>query len=91
VSYELLYHQDVRVHDLHRINRNIQERIRRALENRLALVPEQFGEPLRGTLRGYWKLRVGDYRVVFRVVKKEVWIFGICHRREVYGRVLGRL
>ena len=31
-------------------------------------------------VKGYWKLRVGDYRVVFRIVKNEVWIFGIMHR-----------
>jgi hypothetical protein len=26
-------------------------------------------------IKGYWKLRVGDYRVVFEIVKNEVWIF----------------
>ena len=39
------------------------------------------------TLKGYWKLRVGDYRVVFRVVEKEVWVFGIINRKDVYDRI----
>jgi mRNA interferase RelE/StbE len=45
------------------------------------------GEPLRKTLKGYWKLRVGDYRVVFKIVKNEVWILGIIHRKHVYEKL----
>jgi mRNA interferase RelE/StbE len=41
-------------------------------------------EPLRKTLKGYWKQRVGDYRVVFRVDGEQVLVLGICHRNEVY-------
>jgi len=36
------------------------------------------------TLRGYWKLRVGDYRVVFKIVDEEGWILGVIHRKKVY-------
>lgn len=50
-------------------------RIARALDTRLAVIPEQTGEPLRGTLKGYWKLRIGDYRVVYKIVRRELWIF----------------
>jgi len=32
----------------------------------------------------YWKLRAGDYRVVFRVDGDEILILGIFHRKEVY-------
>ena len=45
---------------------------------------DDYGEPLRKTLKGYWKLRVGDYRVVFKVIEAEVWILGIKHRKSVY-------
>jgi mRNA interferase RelE/StbE len=48
------------------------------------VAPHEYGEPLRKTLKGYWKLRVGDYRVVFRVDGDEILILGICHRKEVY-------
>lgn len=47
--------------------------------------PERYGAPLRGTLRGYWKLRVGDYRVVFRIHADEGVVLAIRHRRIVYG------
>jgi mRNA interferase RelE/StbE len=48
------------------------------------VAPEECGEPLRKTLKGYWKLRVGDYRVVFKVEGEEITILGIRHRRDVY-------
>jgi mRNA interferase RelE/StbE len=46
---------------------------------------------LRKTLRGYWKLRVGDYRVVFKIVAEEVWILRIIHRKQVYEAIKKRI
>ncbi len=51
----------------------------------------RYGVPLRGTLKGYWKLRVDDYRVVFKIAGQEVWVLTILHRREVYEAVAARL
>jgi len=56
----------------------------------LTTAPHLYGEPLRKTLRGYWKLRVGDYRVVFKIVGEEVWILGIIHRKKVYEEIKKR-
>lgn len=91
MQYILVYHPDVRTHDIPAINRNLRDRIARAIEDRLCTEPERYGAPLKRTLKGYWKLRVGDYRVVFKIVKREVWIYGIIHRREVYARIEKRL
>ncbi len=91
MPYCLVYHPEVRTKDIPAINQNLRDRISRAIETRLTTEPQRYGEPLRRTLKGYWKLRVGDYRVVFKAVKSEVWIFGIVHRREVYERIARRL
>jgi len=91
MSYRLVYHREIRGKDVPAINQNWRTRISRAIESRLTTEPERYGEPLRRTLKGYWRLRVGDYRVVFKVVKNEVWIYGIIHRREVYDRIIARL
>ena len=91
MSVTLIYHPRVVDEDLPQIPRNIQLRIARALEGRLAVAPEQHGMPLRATLKGYWKLRVGDYRVVYKIVGTEVWILGILHRKQVYQDVLARI
>lgn len=44
------------------------------------------GIPLRGMLKGYFKIRVGDYRVVYEFAAKlgTVYIEKIGHRREIY-------
>ena len=91
MPFTLVYHPDVRTKDIPTLNRDIKKRIQRAIESRLTTEPQRYGEPLRRTLKGYWKLRVGDYRVVFKIVKNEVWIFGIMNRRDVYERIDKRL
>jgi mRNA interferase RelE/StbE len=87
VPFELRYHPDVKNIDIPALNANVRGRIRRAIETRLAAAPHQYGEPLRKTLKGYWKLRVGDYRVVFKIVGNEVWILGIINRKDVYEKI----
>ncbi len=91
MSYTLLYHPDVKSVDLPLIDAKIKKRIKQAVETRLQTAPEDYGEPLRKTLKGYWKLRVGDYRVVFKVDKKTVIILAIIHRRKVYKGVQKRI
>jgi mRNA interferase RelE/StbE len=84
MPFRLHYHPAVRVEDLPLIDRRTKARIRKAIEERLQTAPHDYGEPLRKSLKGYWKLRVGDYRVVFKVIESEVWILGIRHRKSVY-------
>lgn len=84
MAYRLLYHPAVLENDLTAINDDLQRRIRRAMDQRLATEPTYYGEPLRYRLKGYWKLRVGDYRVIFQIVGREVWILRIHHRKDVY-------
>ena len=90
MPYTLLYHPAVRSEDLENIPRNIQSRLARAIETRLTTDPARYGAPLRGILRPYWKLRVGDYRIVYKITHREVWILAILHRKEVYQLAVGR-
>jgi mRNA interferase RelE/StbE len=91
VPFEITYHPDVKSIDIPLLDVKIRTRIRNAIEIRLTTAPHLYGEPLRKTLLGYWKLRVGDYRVVFKIVDKEVWILGIVHRKKVYETIGKRL
>ena len=84
MPFTVLYHPDVRSRDIAKLNTDIRQRIKKAIENRLMVAPQEYGVPLRKTLKGYWKLRVGDYRVLFKVTGEEILVFGICHRKEVY-------
>lgn len=91
MAFHLKYHADVKAIDLPKIDSKFKARIRRAIETRLVIAPHQYGEPLRKTLHGYWKLRVGDYRVVFKIAGNEVWILGIIHRKDVYEKIGKRM
>ena len=91
MGFTVRYHPDVREVDLPGINVNMRERIRRAIESRLMTAPQEYGLPLRKNLGGYWKLRVGDYRIVFKVEGEIVYVLGIRHRKKIYEEVQGRI
>jgi mRNA interferase RelE/StbE len=91
VPFELRYHPDIKTIDIPLLDAKLRARIKNAIESRLTTAPHLYGEPLRKTLRGYWKLRVGDYRVVFKIVSEEVWVLGIIHRKKVYEEIKKRL
>lgn len=58
--------------------------IKRSIEEKLTASPEAFGKPLRFSLRGHRSLRVGDYRVIYRIDGTIVRIILIAHRSKVY-------
>lgn len=91
MPFELRYHPDVKSIDIPLLDGRFKIRIKTAIETRLAIAPHQYGEPLRKTLHGYWKLRVGDYRVVYRIMDNMVLVLGIMHRKKVYEAVDSRL
>ena len=91
MEYRLSYHPDVLKEDLEGVPANIRTRIRRAIETRLLTDPILSGQPLRQSLKGYRKLRVGDWRVIYRVAPPDIIVMKIGHRREVYQEVFRRI
>jgi len=91
MNFEIKYHPEVKKIDLIKIDSKNKVMIKSAIEDRLMINPELYGKPLRRTLKGYWKLRVGEYRVIFKVVEKKIMIFGIIHRKDVYPKVTKRV
>lgn len=66
------------------VARRIVSRIRWLAENLDEIQPEA----LTGNLAGFYKLRAGDYRVVYEIVHSEqmIVIHLVGHRREIYRR-----
>lgn len=66
------------------VARRIVNRIRWLAENLDEIQPEA----LTGNLAGFYKLRAGDYRVVYEIVHSEqmIVIHLVGHRREIYRR-----
>ena len=48
--------------------------------------PRASGKMLVGNLLGFWRYRVGDYRLLCRIVDKElvITVVEVGHRKEVY-------
>ncbi len=45
------------------------------------------GDPLHGDWEGYWKLRMGDYRIIYRIANTHVVEVQYArHRREAFRR-----
>jgi len=78
------YHPKVKREDIPRLSSNTAVRIKNAIRNRLMVNPIKYGFYLRGTLSGYKKLRVGDWRIIYRIVNKEIRILAIGNRKDVY-------
>ena len=84
-TYRLLYHPLVLSRDIPRLDPPTKGRLRIAIERKLTKHPEATAKPLAHTTQRLWSLRVGDWRVIFTLREKEVWILKIGHRRDVYS------
>jgi mRNA interferase RelE/StbE len=79
------YHPKVKSEDIPRLSSNIAVRIENAIKKRLIVNPIKYGLYLHGSLKGYRKLRVGGWRVIYRIVdNKEIRIIAIGNRKDVY-------
>ncbi len=90
-AWKVWYSDIVVKSDIPKLSHNDALRIRHAIENKIAINPVIYGLPLRGTLKQYWKLRVGDYRIVYAVRNNEIRILVIAHRRDVYKLAAKRM
>ena len=74
--------------DLRKLRHEGQRRVLTYLRKRIAAVedPRRFGRPLTGDLKGLWRYRVGDYRIIATIEEQRfvVLVVSVGHRREVY-------
>lgn len=84
MSFTVLFAQAYNRKSLLRIVKADREGIHDAIHEKLGTAPHIFGKPLRQSLHGYWSLRVGKYRIIYRIVGEDVLIFDIGHRATVY-------
>lgn len=76
------------VRDLRKLGAEAERLVLRYLRERIAGAddPRRFGHALTGDLKGLWRYRVGDYRIVAQIEDDRfvVLVVTIGHRREVY-------
>jgi len=85
--YTIEYLISVVKSDIPKLSLSIRKRIKKAIEEKLEKDPIGFGKPLRYSLKGHRRLRVEDYRVVYRIEssKKIVLIVAIKYRKKIYA------
>jgi mRNA interferase RelE/StbE len=84
MTFNIVYLEEVVRVDIPNLPVSIRTTIKKAIEERLTLDPVGFGKPLRYSLKGHRRLRVGDYRIVYRLSSDQVMIVAIKHRKDVY-------
>ncbi|YBV96999.1 type II toxin-antitoxin system RelE/ParE family toxin [Phyllobacteriaceae bacterium JZ32] len=74
--------------ELGRLSSIDRQRILKFLQQHIAPSenPRSVGDALAGPLSGFWRYRVGDYRVIVRIDDRAitVYVVRIGNRREVY-------
>ncbi len=72
---------------LKKLDKGTQKLIKKYIENNLQNTdnPKEKGKPLRYNLNGYWRYRIGDYRLICEIVENQIVIIliDIEHRREI--------
>lgn len=94
MSYVLRYHPQAE-RDLFDTAPQDSLRVHRTLQKKLKTSPLAFGVYLHGVLHPHRKLRIGSFRVVYRVLEKEGMVFviavGLRKDNIVYQKALKRL
>ncbi|MBI3547586.1 MAG: type II toxin-antitoxin system RelE/ParE family toxin [Elusimicrobia bacterium] len=93
--WRVVFHRRVVQEDLPELPAVDRRRILKAIERKLTVGPDSYGEPLRRELFGYWKLRVGDHRVIYRIEKDVVAVLilkiGMRKDGSVYAEIIKRM
>lgn len=79
-----VYWTEKAITDLHKLDNLIAKRIVRKVswfaDNFEKITPEY----LTGDLKGMFKLRIGDWRVIYQIENKTAVIYFIGHRKDIY-------
>lgn len=84
--FTIKYLDSVIKYDIPALPTSAKKMIKKAIEERLMTDPIGFGKPLRYSLKGHRRLRVSNYRIIYRIEAEQqtVLIIAIKHRKDVY-------
>ena len=83
MTYRVLYTEEA-ARRIGKLDKAVKDRVGKAI-SRLSENPE-LGKRLTGLLSDRWSYRVGDWRILYKIRKKElvILILTVGHRRDVY-------
>ncbi len=85
MAYKAIWHEGS-LEDLKKFDRTIAKKIVEKVKNYLILDPAKLGIPLKGNLKGLYRYRIGEYRVIYVIdeEEKKVIILKVDHRKKIY-------
>ena len=93
--WQIRIHNLVLKEDFAELSNSDKESILKTIRKKLSLGPEGYGKPLIGQFKGYWRLRINDYRVVYKILKNEIIVYvimvGIRKDDRIYKELIKRL
>lgn len=84
MAYKITFKKSV-TKDLKKISHAEADKILKRLSSDLSEKADQFPE-LQGKFAGLRKYRTGNYRVIYSLIREEVLILRIKHRKDVYKK-----
>jgi mRNA interferase RelE/StbE len=72
--YKIIYLPAVIKTDLPKLNKPTQIKIITQIKKKLSTYPEQYGKPLQGILKGFYRLRIENYRVIYEIYNQTVTV-----------------
>jgi len=82
LAFNVVYKKSVH-RDLKKLSKAGARRVIEHLEKDLSKKSETY-PVLRGQFEGLRKYRVGDYRVIYAIIEKDVLVLRIGHRQDIY-------
>ena len=85
MSYVVRWDEEA-LDDLRKLGKAEAVRIVKKVDSHLKRDPLALGKPLTASLKGLYRYRIGDHRVIYQVIERElmVAVVRVGHRRNVY-------
>ncbi len=85
MAYNVIWHEGT-LKDLKKLNRSSAKKVVAKVKNYLIQDPVKLGTPLKGNLKGLYRYRIGEYRVIYVIdqAEKKIIILNVKHRKKIY-------
>jgi len=85
LAYRVLWHEHA-LNDLKEFDRQTAGKIVSRVKSYLSQDPEKLGKPLKGVLKGLYRYRIGDYRIMYSIDRGEnqISILYVGRRKDIY-------
>ena len=70
--FKVIYLPEVVTKQIPKLSKDAKKRIKKAIEQKLSINPIGFGKPLKYSLKGLRRLRVGEYRIIYKISDDEL-------------------